>query len=156
MKPWITRTLIGVFGASILFGGLAACSHRHHGWSANMSAEEAAQFRGKMLDRVSSKLDLNEDQKKRLTALADKLHEQRAAMMGQSKDPRAELQALVAGDKFDKARAQTLVSEKTAAIQARSPEVIAALADFYDSLNPAQQQKVREFMQQRGRWFHRG
>ena len=69
---------------------------------------------------------------------------------------RAELQALVAGDKFDKARAQTLVSEKTAAIQARSPEVIAALADFYDSLNPAQQQKVREFMQQRGRWFHRG
>ena len=156
MKPWIKRTLIGVFGASILFGGLAACSHRHHGWSANMSAEEAAQFRGKMLDRVSSKLDLNEDQKKRLTALADKLHEQRAAMMGQSKDPRAELQALVAGDKFDKARAQTLVSEKTAAIQARSPEVIAALADFYDSLNPAQQQKVREFMQQRGRWFHRG
>lgn len=156
MKPWITRTLIGVFGASILFGGLAACSHRHNGWSANMGAEEAAQFRGKMLDRVSSKLDLNEDQKKRLTALADKLHEQRAAMMGQSKDLRAELQALVAGDKFDKARAQTLVSEKTAAIQARSPEVIAALADFYDSLNPAQQQKVREFMQQRGRWFHRG
>jgi len=156
MKPWIKRTLIGVFGASILLGGLAACSHRHHGWSANMSAEEAAQFRGKMVDRVSSKLDLNEDQKKRLTALADKLHEQRAAMMGQSKDPRAELQALVAGDKFDKARAQTLVSEKTAAIQGRSPEVIAALADFYDSLNPAQQQKVREFMQQRGRWFHRG
>jgi len=156
MKPWIKRTLIGVFGASILLGGLAACSHRHHGWSANMSAEEAAQFRGKMVDRVSSKLDLNEDQKKRLTALADKLHEQRAAMMGQSKDPRAELQALVAGDKFDKARAQTLVSEKTAAIQARSPEVIAALADFYDSLNPAQQQKVRDFMQQRGRWFHRG
>jgi len=156
MKPWIKRTLIGLFGASILLGGLAACSHRHHGWSANMSAEEAAQFRGKMVDRVSSKLDLNEDQKKRLTALADKLHEQRAAMMGQSKDPRAELQALVAGDKFDKARAQTLVSEKTAAIQGRSPEVIAALADFYDSLNPAQQQKVREFMQQRGRWFHRG
>ena len=156
MKPWIKRTLIGVFGASILLGGLAACSHRHHGWSANMSAEDAAQFRGKMVDRVSSKLDLNEEQKKRLTALADKLHEQRAAMMGQSKDPRAELQALVAGDKFDKARAQTLVSEKTAAIQARSPEVIAALADFYDSLNPAQQQKVREFMQQRGRWFHRG
>ena len=88
-------------------------------------------------------------------ALADKLHEQRAAMMGQSKDPRAELQALVAGDKFDKARAQTLVSEKTAAIQARSPEVIAALADFYDSLNPAQQQKVREFMQRRRGW-HRG
>lgn len=156
MKPWLKRTLIGVFGASILVGGLSACGHRQHAWSANMSAEESAQFRGRLVDRVSSKLELNEDQKKRLTALADKLHEQRSAMMGQSKDPRAELQALVAGDKFDKARAQALVTEKTAAIQGKSPEVIAALADFYDSLNPTQQQKVRDFMQRRGHWMHRG
>jgi len=64
--------------------------------------------------------------------------------------------ALVAGDKFDKTRAQALVTEKTAAITGKSPEVIAAMADFYDSLNPAQQQKVREFMDKRGRWYHRG
>ena len=31
-------------------------------------------------------------------------------------------------------------------------KVVAALGDFYDSLNPAQQQKVREFMQHRGGW----
>ncbi|MDP2368460.1 Spy/CpxP family protein refolding chaperone [Rhodoferax sp.] len=156
MKPWIKRTLIGVFGASILLGGLSACGHRQHSWHANMSAEESTQFRGRLVDRVSGKLDLTEDQKKRLTALADKLHEQRTALAGPGKDPRAEVQALVAGDKFDKARAQVLVTEKTAAIQGKSPEVIAALADFYDSLNPAQQQKVREFMQRRGRWMHRG
>jgi hypothetical protein len=41
-------------------------------------------------------------------------------------------------------------------LQNKSPEVIAALADFYDSLNPAQQQKVRDFMEHRGGWFHRG
>jgi PleD family two-component response regulator len=57
------------------------------------------------------------------------------------------MKALVAGDKFDKARAQALVTEKTTAVQTKSPEVIAALADFYDSLNPAQQQKVRDFME---------
>ena len=33
--------------------------------------------------------------------------------------------------------------------------VVAALGDFYDSLNPAQQQKVREFLQKRRGW-HRG
>jgi Spy/CpxP family protein refolding chaperone len=67
------------------------------------------------------------------------------------------VQALVAGEKFDRARAQALVSEKTAAVNAKSPEVIAALGDFYDSLNPTQQAKVREFMQHRnGRWWHRG
>jgi Spy/CpxP family protein refolding chaperone len=154
MKPWIKRTLFGLFGVSILVGGLTACGHRH-GFGAPMSTEEAAEFRGKMIERVSSKLDLNADQKKRLTVLADKLHEQRLALVPAGKEPRADLQALVAGDKFDRTRAQTLVTEKTAAITSKSPEVIAAMADFYDSLNPAQQQKVREFMQKRPGW-HRG
>lgn len=156
MKPWIKRTLIGLFSASILVGGLTACGHRLHGFGANMSAEETAQYRGKMIERVSSKLDLNADQKQRLSVLADKLHEQRTALMGQTKDPRAEVKALVAGEKFDRVRAQTLVTEKTSVLQSKSPEVIAALADFYDSLNPVQQQKVRDFMVHRGGWFHRG
>lgn len=157
MKPWIKRTLIGLFGAAILVGGLAACGHRPHGFGGTMGAEEATQYRAKMVERVSSKLELNADQKQRLTVLGDKLHEQRTALMGQAKDPRAEVKALVAGDKFDKARAQALVTEKTTVLQSKSPEVIAALADFYDSLNPAQQQQVRDFMEHRGgRWFRRG
>ena len=155
MKPWIKRTLFGLFGVSLLVGGLTACGHRH-GYGANATPEQAAEFRSKMVDRVSSKLDLDAAQKQKLTVLGDKLHEQRLAMMGASKDPRADLKALVAGDKFDKTRAQALVTEKTAAVTGKSPEVIAALADFYDSLNPAQQQKVREFMDKRGRWFSRG
>ena len=31
MKRWITRTLVGAFGASLLIGGLSACGHGHHG-----------------------------------------------------------------------------------------------------------------------------
>ena len=159
MKPWIKRSLFGLFGASILVGGLSACGHHggyggHGGWSAK-SPEERAEFRAKMVDRVSSRLDLNEDQKKKLSVLGDKLSEQRAALAGAG-DPREQVRALVAGEKFDRAKAQALVGEKTAAVQARSPEVIAAAADFYDSLNPTQQQKVREFMQRRGGWWHRG
>lgn len=157
MKPWIKRTLFGLFGASILVGGLTACGHRPHSFGGTMSTEEAAEFRGKMVDRVAGKLDLNADQKQRLTVLADKMREQRIVLMGQSQDPRAEVKALVAGDKFDKARAQALIMEKTTALQSKSPEVIAALADFYDSLNPAQQQQVRDFMERRrGHWFRRG
>lgn len=156
MKIWLKRTLIGLFSASVLVGGLTACGHREHRFGANPSAEEASQYRGKMVDRVSSKLDLNADQKQRLNVLADKLHAQRVALVGQTKDPRAEMKALVAGVKFDKARAQALVTEKTTAVQNNSPEVLTALADFYDSLNPAQQQKVRDFMERRGHWMHRG
>ena len=156
MKLWIKRTLYGIFGASIVLGGLAACGHRHEGFGAPMSAEDQSKIRVKVLERVSSKLDLNDDQKKRLGVLADKLQQQRAALMAKTSDPRAEVRALVASEKFDQARAQSLVAEKTAAINAGSPEVIAALADFYDSLNATQQAKVREHMQGRRGWWHRG
>jgi Spy/CpxP family protein refolding chaperone len=151
------RTLLGLFGATLLVGGLTACgSHRPHDYGSQLSAAEYAQKRDKVVDKVASRLELNEDQKQRLALLGDTLYAQRTALVGQTKDPRAEMKALVAGDKFDATRAQALLNEKTAALNAKSPEVIAALADFYNSLNASQQQKVRDYMDGRGRWFHWG
>ncbi|MEO8247961.1 MAG: Spy/CpxP family protein refolding chaperone [Burkholderiales bacterium] len=154
MKNWIKRTLVALFGAGVLAGGLAACSHgRHHGgWDAD--ASDHSEWHAKMVDRVGGKLDLNEAQKQKFASLVQKLHEQRQALVAGGADPRAEVQSLVAGSTFDKARAQKLIDEKIAAVQGKSPDVIAAMADFYDSLDLAQQQKVREFMQ-RGRGRHR-
>lgn len=156
MKPWIKRTLFGLLGATVLVGGLSACGHHREQWGANMSPEAYAQKRDKMVDRVAGKLDLNDEQKKRLATLGDKVFEQRKALIGQTTDPRAEFKAMLSSDKFDRARAQNLISEKTAALQTKSPEVVAALADFYDSLNTAQQQKVRDYLDGRHRWFGRG
>ena len=158
MKAWIKRSLFTLFGASIAVGGLTACGHQHcGGWRSGATAEEQARFRDRMVDRVASKLDLSAEQKGRLAVVADKLREQRLALMPQGSDPRAQVQALVAGDKFDRTRAQALVGEKTAAVTAKSPELIAAFGDFYDGLNAAQQARVREYMQhRRGRWWHRG
>ena len=155
MKSWTQRTLLGLFGAFVTVGALTACGHYrdHTGWGG--SAEEQAQHRAKVVDRIAGRLDLNEAQKAKLADLAAKLQAQRAALMGQA-DPREQVRALVAGDKFDRAGAQALMSKTAAAIEARSPEVIAALADFYDSLNPQQQAKVREYLQHRRGWWHRG
>jgi protein CpxP len=152
MKRWLKRTLIGVFGASVLFGGLAACSsHRHHhgyGWQ-GASEEDAAKMRARLIERVSSRLDLDEAQKAKLGVVADQLRAGRKALHGDT-DPRSEVQSLVAGNTFDRAKAKALIDAKTSTVQSRSPELIAAFGDFYDSLKPEQQQKVREFMQ-RGR-----
>ena len=38
---------------------------------------------------------------------------------------------------------------KTGAISEKAPELIGAFGDFYDSLNPEQQAKVREYLQRR-------
>ena len=121
-----------------------------------MTAEKMAEMRGKIVERVSGKLDLNDAQKRKLNALADQLQAQRMALVGSMPDPRARVQALVADDKFDRAQAQALLQEKTQAVQAHSPDVLNALADFYDSLDAGQQQKVRELMQRRKGWMARG
>ena len=156
MKPWIKRTIFTLLGTTVLVAGLAACGHRHHEFGAGLSPEQYTQKRDKLVDKVAGRLDLNAEQKKRLQTLGDTLYAQRTALIGQTKDPRAEMKALVAGDKFDAVRAQALITEKTTALQSKSPEVIAALAEFYNSLNPAQQQKLRDFMDGRGHWFWRG
>lgn len=156
MRKWIKRTLIGVFGVSVLFGSLAACSHgpRHgHGWQA-MSEEDAAKMKSRMVEKVAGKLELDEAQKAKLGVVADRLREQRNALVAGG-NPRAEMQSLVAGTTFDRAKAKSLVDAKTAAISTKSPELIAAFGDFYDSLRPEQQAKVREFMN-RGRHGWRG
>jgi protein CpxP len=83
MPSWIKKSLIGLFGASLLVGGLTACSGGHHHRHGPMDAERMAEVRGKVMERVGSKLDLNEAQKQKLATLADKLQAQRAALRGQ-------------------------------------------------------------------------
>jgi periplasmic protein CpxP/Spy len=156
MKRWIKRSLFGLIGFTALAGGVAACSHHRHGaWS--MSEADATKFRERMLDRVGKELDLDSTQKQSLATLAEKLRAHRNAIKGTTTDPRTEAQALISGAKFDRDRARNLIETKTAAVRESSPDTVAAAADFFDSLKPEQQQRVREFLAKRHRgWFHRG
>jgi Spy/CpxP family protein refolding chaperone len=157
IKSNVRRALYGVLGFTLIAGGLSACGHhRDHDWGANVSQEQFAEKRDKMVDRAASKLDLNVEQKKLLATVGDKMFEQRKVMIGQTTDPRAELKSLIAGSKFDTAKAQAIITEKTTVIQAKSPDTLAALAAFYDSLNATQQQKVRAMMDGRHGWFNHG
>lgn len=129
--------------------------------------------RDKMIERATSELSLDATQKAKLVTLMDTLQAKRAAMMGShgaahagggaasgpqgmkgheghggpGMVPRAEMQALIKGDKFDRAGAQALIDQKANALRSASPEVITAMGDFYDSLKPEQQAKVRAFME---------
>jgi len=156
MKTWIKRTLIATLSATLLVGGLTACgSHGRHG--GEWSAERVTEMRAKAVDKIGKKLALDATQKQKLDVLADQIIASRTAFRGKDTDPRAELQAMVAGAKFDQPRAQAMFEQKAQAVQGSGPKVISAFADFYDSLNPQQQQEVRERMQHRGGgWWGRG
>jgi periplasmic protein CpxP/Spy len=154
MKPWIKRTLFSFAGIAMAAGAVGGCAHRN-GWDKVDSAE----FRTKVVERVGSRLELDGAQKQKLTVLAEKLQAQRTTLRGAggAGEPRSQFRALFAGSKLDQAGANKLVDEKTAAVRTASPELIAAAADFFDNLNPAQQQKVREFMDRGGRrWGRHG
>ncbi len=154
MRPWLKKSLIGLFGASVVLGGLSACGHRHHeGARWNASAEDSAKWRERVMERAGKELQLDDAQKQRLGVLFDKLREQRTAFVGATTHPRAELGTLIKGDKFDAARAAALVEEKTGAVRTKSPEVIAALAGFFDTLKPEQQQKLRDYLDKRHGWW---
>lgn len=154
MKPWIKRTLVALTGTTVLLGGLTACGHRHDHHAGGWSDERVAEVRVKVIERISDKMDLNDAQRQKLGALADEIVAQRKTLRGDTTDPRAEFRALVAGDKFDRTKAQALVEQKVSAVQGGAPKVLAALADFYDSLNPTQQQQVRERLDgSRSRWW---
>ena len=114
-------------------------------------------MKARVVERVGSKLDLDAAQKAKLGVLADTLRAQRNALVasigGKSTDPRSEVQGLIAGSTFDDAKAMALIDTKLSAVTTQSPAVVAAMADFYDSLKSEQQARVREFMASRR---HRG
>jgi Spy/CpxP family protein refolding chaperone len=152
MKHIVKKTLLGLFGGALIIGSLGACSHGGRGWHGDAGSPEA---RAHMVEKIGSRLELDAAQKQKLAVLADKLQAQRAALRGTT-EPRDAFRGLFAGAKLDQAGAKKLIDEKTAALQSGSPEVIAAVADFFDNLKPEQQQKVRDFMERGRRWGYRG
>ncbi len=148
-KPWVKRSLIGLAAIGTLFGGVAAWAHHRHGshfgWQ-SVSAADVAPLKARVVEKVGRKLDLDETQKTKLGALADQLREGRNAVVTSTPDPRADLRGLVAGATFDRRKANALVQAQVGAINAQSPALINAMADFYDSLKPDQQAKLRDFM----------
>ena len=147
MKRWIKRTLIAVLSVGALLGGLSAWArYEYKSHFSQISAEDVARWRAKAIERVGRELQLDETQKQRLGQLIDRVDEQRQALVAGGIDPRATMQQLVAGERFDRERASALLTEKTEAVRGKGPEVINAAADFFDSLRPEQQAKLRAFM----------
>ena len=156
MKTWIKRSLISLATATVVLGSITACGTRGD-HARTWSDERITEMRGKAVDKISDKLTLNSAQKQKLGVLADEMIASRKAIKGDSADPRTELKALVAGDKFDRTKAQTLLDQKTQAVQGNGPKVLAAFGDFFDSLTPEQQKQVRDKLDKRGHgWWGRG
>lgn len=147
MKTWIKRTLIGALGVTLLIGGLAAYGKRSgywHGGHGPMSEERVVELRGKAVERISDKMVLDAAQKAKLELLADEVVAQRKSWRSSGDDARAEAGRIIASSSFDRSKAQQMFEQKSGWAQVAGPKLITTMADFYDSLNPQQQQMMRE------------
>lgn len=144
----LRRPLLGFCGPR--FSGKRGCGGR------DLTSEQLAERRSRVVDRASDKLQLTAEQKPLLAALLDQMAAQRQALIGPHTDMRSELRSWMGGNRFDAERAQTLINDKVRALQDQSPAVLAAMAAFFDSLNPSQQQKLRDLLEGPRRWFRRG
>ncbi len=142
------KVMIAIASGIALISGLAACGHHR-------SPEDRAEY---MVEKITSKMELTEPQVSKLEALKNELLNVRQSMLAERDTVHEEVNELLNQPTLDQTRALTLVQNRTDSINQKAPQVITALAGFYDSLNPEQQAMLREKLEahkaHRGHWRH--
>lgn len=148
-----TRYIVAILSAVGIAVAVAACGHqsRHHG---------PGDYAVRHIEKLGKELNLNEAQTARLNAVTETLRKNRESLRSKHDETRKAALALLDQPKLDRQRALGLVQQATRDINDRAPEMIAVMGEFYDSLTPPQQQKLREELKERMesagrcRWNH--
>ncbi|CAD7849204.1 MAG: hypothetical protein [Olavius algarvensis Gamma 3 endosymbiont] len=132
----ITAVLL-VAGSS----GVVYAVSKHGDW--HMTPEEKVEF---VTDRVTKKLDLDNQQRQNFTTLAETVAQIMLDAKAGKQQQINEIGALLQEPSFNQARAMEIVQQKTQMVNEKAPLVISSLAVFLDSLNTEQKQELQEFI----------
>lgn len=148
----VKKIIIGSLISVVTLGGLIAYASPGETFcQLGGTPEKKAEF---FVNRISSKLDLDEVQKQHLIALKDTIIEQRKAH--HQDNPREALIKLLSEPELDEAKVLSMMEERATQIREAAPTVIAAIAKFSNSLNNEQREKIKgiseNFSRFRGRF----
>ncbi|MEA1888253.1 MAG: Spy/CpxP family protein refolding chaperone [Pseudomonadota bacterium] len=141
------RTIIVITGGALLIGGVVACNRGMHCGS----PEERGEW---MVKKVSKELELNETQRVKLVEVKDEFLDVRKTMRSDRQQTRADVLAMLKQPTLDREKVNTIVGQHIATINTRSPAIIDAIGNFYDSLDDSQRAELREFIEHK--MDHRG
>jgi protein CpxP len=117
------------------------------------------EFANHMVEKITKKLSLREDQVAKLEIAKTELLSIKKDMSAQRQTMRTSFIDLIEKPTLDQQTILSMVKEKTQSVNDKAPQVVVALAGFYDSLNPEQQEMLREKIKDkmeshRSRWSH--
>ncbi|MDX1605650.1 MAG: Spy/CpxP family protein refolding chaperone [Candidatus Competibacterales bacterium] len=134
---------------------------RHHGgWRGDFEEPDGGRHMrrdpGMMIGYLSHRLDLSAEQTGQLRAVLEQMRELRRDWRDQRHALRNQVEQLLGAPTLDQDQALALITEKTRAVEAQAPEMIAAIAAFTDSLDSTQRQTLAELMARRGPGYRGG
>ena len=143
-----TRNIAIALVTVISVGLLGACGHWHK------TPEEKAEY---AVSKITRKLDLNDTQVTRLDRLKSEILSAGRAFREGHEKSHDDLLALLEAPALDQPKLVSMIMSGTTMVDNRAPAVIAALGEFYDSLDAQQQGQVREHLKdhiehRRGHW----
>ena len=145
----IIIAILGVFAVA----GLA--------WAKHKGYCTGGDYLQRASERISGKLDLNDEQNAKLQGLTEALRSLREDWMARRTGLNAEIGNLLATPTLDRDAAMDLLQERHQAMTGHKQGIIAAFADFSDSLQPEQRARLAELIADRmqhrwgqPRWAH--
>ena len=142
------RTVVYITGASLLALGVVACNHgMYYG-----SAEERGEW---MVQKVSNELELDQTQQARLEAVKDEFLNMRRSMRSEREQTRADVLAMLQQPTLDRDKANAIVAQYVEKINTRSPLIVDAIGNFYDSLDDMQRAELTAFIEHKMEHHHR-
>ena len=109
-----------------------------------------------LTERVSRRLELDDQQRQQLGQLRDKMVELAGQMRSERPQHIEQAQQLLETPQLDRQQAYRLWEEKHAWLAVAGPALIDAFADFSDSLNQAQREELQQMIRQHREHRHGG
>jgi len=103
----------------------------------------------RIVQKVTEELDLTAIQQASLTQVKNELLEMRNTISSSREQTQADIWAMLKQPRLDRNQANSMVNQRIEAIHSRSPAIIDAMGNFYDSLDDLQRAELREFIEDR-------
>ena len=136
-------TIIYMTGIALLTTSIVACNR-------GTPAERGE----RMVEKVTEELELTATQQDRLSEVKNEFLDMRKTMQSNREQTKTDIQALLKQPTLDRNKANSIVNQHIETIHSRSPAIIDAIGNFYDSLDDTQRAELREFIEDKMEHHH--